>query len=678
VGTRAPLNPPGVASSTAPRLLRGRALRGCNVHHDATVFVQGVDLGGLAGARTGDAGPDFAARFLDRFAGLERVAAEGRLRGAFLERLTGPTGVPFEEALLEAILAVELFAACVMRRLDAPDFAAIVPRAASPRVVDLVWACHAAGISRAGAAVALAGLVELLPAGSTAGSPDAPGDFAAQLARLRRRAVRGQWSTTAAVLAVAARERGIPCEPLAGAYLRLGDGATQQVFSSWAPQSGPRDGGAAPGPDPAGAIEIGDPARVAGTPHELLVIDGRVVSALRVEVPTIAGDGRRTVAQLVAGLNDDARRDGVRLRRVEIDEMLRAALAARGRRLDDVPGAGEPIPLDGVTTVERGAIHTDVTDEVHPETGEVAVRAVEARGLRVGGVDLVTPDIARSCREVGGQVTRVRSQPDLYRHAVPASGMLRDVGRAALDLIFPPGVSAVVPTALIVGERGTSSIARELDGLLRAAGRAVGLALRKRTTVSGKPVDPTSLGRRGAAKLLLRDPRVECLVSAASPRSIVARGLRLSRVTVTAIVDPDVDGDPEVYRRAIEVVLAATAGPVVIGATNPHVERVAEAVEPERRVMILPERELPARSHHLAAGAYVVVRTPRDGGESVELRRRSRIIASVPVAALRAGERDGGERRPRTLMYATALAFGLGLSGAEIATAAGRRRYLRR
>ena len=661
---RAPADPPGHRLK-APRLLRGRTLRGCNVHHRSTVFVQGVDLRGMAGVSTRAAGAEFPARFLERFAGLDRLVPGERLRGGFLERLNGPAGVPLEEALLEAILVVEEFAALMMRRLDTPDFAAIVPRERSPVVVDLVWECHAAGISSAAARVALAGLLELFPDHVIRRSTD---EFAALLAQLRRRALRRQWTTTAAVLVQAARRRGLPCEPLAGTYLRLGDGATQQVLNASAPEIGlSPDGGA---PDVRLPLDGGAPSTPpAGmTEHRLLVVDGRVVSALRVDPPAIVGDGRRTVAQLVEVLNDDPLRDGIRLCRVKIDKALRSALAARGSRPEAVPEPGERITLDAAATLDRGAVPTDVTGGVHSDHKAAALAA--ARGLRVAAVDFATADIARSAREVGGGVTQVRSRPELLFHALPGGSPPRDVGGAVLDLIFPSGVWGVVPTGLIVGERGTSSIAREFDGLLRGSGRAVGLALRnKRITLSGEPVDPTSLGRRGAAQFLLRDPRVECLVAAVSPRSIVERGLRMDRASVTAILDPEEGGDLERYRRGIVVAIRATSGPIIIGAGNPHAQPLTQGIEPERLIVILPQGDEDWGKERRSSGAVVVLRRRR----AVELRRGKKTLASVEP-----GADDRGPRRMRALMYATALAFGLGLSGDEIAAAVDRRRYLRR
>jgi hypothetical protein len=442
------------------KLLRGKILRGCNVHHHASVFSQRVDLGRFAGRRSGEAGAEFAARFIHRFALTGRTAE-------FHADLNRPRGAPFAETLLEAVVAVEQAFARAMGRLDTVDFATIVPRRGSKREVELVWTCHSGSVSRTAARVALAGLLELTPARLASSRVRPRGSFDALLKKMEQRARRRRWSGAMATAALAAKQRGVPYESLAGQYLRLGEGALQRV-----------------------------------------------------------------VAASTAG--------------------------------------------------------------------------------------------------------------------------------AALERMFPAGTSAHVPTALILGDRGTTSSAGDLDALLRETGRTVGLATRKATMIAGKPVDPTSVGRGGGARFLLGSPQLEMLVCAAVPARVVERGLRLDHATATAILDPRPDAGGGAYRRAIDVVVAATTGPIVAGADNPHAGRLVAAVGPRRVVLLASGRGKRAVRDHLAAGGLAVVSAGTGPGASLELRSASETIASVGFP---------GGRRMRQAMFTIALAFGLGLTGVEIARA---------
>jgi hypothetical protein len=451
-----------------------RVLRGCNAHHTATVFRQRVDFGSCAGWSTGNADGMFAARFIQRFAGLDDRAPNGRMGAAFRARVR-TSGIPIEEALFEAILAVDLSMAFEMRGLATLDYADIVRR--DPTIVDLVWSTRMPSISRAAARVGLAGLLELLlpsqPRRAAKG-------FQSGLDALRKRAKRRQWSASVAALALVAEKKGLPCESLGGAYLLLGQGVEQHVVYA-------------------------------------------------------------------------------------------------------------------------------------PATSERDLERLQAR----------------------------------------------------------------IPIAVIAGLHGTSSIASDVEGLLRAAGRAVGLATHKRTSICGEPQQRRAAPPRDAAHFLLRDPRVGVLVTTASPRHIVRRGLRIDRCDVAAIADRAPAPDPKTSRQAIEVILKATTGLIVIGAANAGALAATRTAD-LGRIVLCSSHETEAVRQHLAAGGLAIVRAARNGGKHIELQRGSEVLFSVAISALR-GSRTGGQRRRgiRARMFAIALAFGLGLSAQEIATAVERRRFLR-
>ena len=192
-------------------------------------------------------------------------------------------------------------------------------------------------------------------------------------------------------------------------------------------------------------------------------------------------------------------------------------------------------------------------------------------------------------------------------------------------MIPTPASSSRVPIALIAGKRGTSSISADLEGLLRAAGRRVG---------------------------------------------IVRRGLRVDRCSVAAIADSAPPTDTEAFRRGIDVVLKATCGFVVIDAGNEAAVAATRPVDRARLVLCAP-RENEAVRQHAALGGPIVVRAAREGREHIELRSAGKVLASTPVSSI-PGARGRLPRRARARMFAVALAFGLGLSSQQIASAAER------
>ena len=193
---------------------------------------------------------------------------------------------------------------------------------------------------------------------------------------------------------------------------------------------------------------------------------------------------------------------------------------------------------------------------------------------------------------------------------------------------------ARIPVALIVGARGASSIAADFERLLRAASRRVG-----------------------------------ALVAATSPRRIVREGLQLDRCSVAAIADTAPPTDSEEFRRGIEVVLKATSGFVVIDGANAAAVAATRGVD-RARVVLCAWRVNEAVRLHAAAGGPVVLRRSRGGNAMIELRSAGIVLASVAVPSIGVTGDTGRRRRLRALMFAVALAFGLGLSPEEIAAAA--------
>jgi cyanophycin synthetase len=133
-------------------------------------------------------------------------------------------------------------------------------------------------------------------------------------------------------------------------------------------------------------------------------------------------------------------REGAHAARVRPPGHTPAGQVGYGRAT--VPAAGEVVipPLTG--NLSTGGTAIDVTDLVHPDNVEMAVRAVKAIGLDVGGVDFLSPDITKSYKDNGAAICEVNAAPGFGctwrpakasratwparrdRHAVPGRGAL--------------------------------------------------------------------------------------------------------------------------------------------------------------------------------------------------------------------------------------------------------------
>ena len=159
--------------------------------------------------------------------------------------------------------------------------------------------------------------------------------------------------------------------------------------------------------------------QAAGDVFRLLVLDGEVLDVLRRLPPRVEGDGTSTVEELIfaeydrrLGANGDA---GLRPFAVDLDCLL--ALEGQGLSLRSVPSLGMVVPVKTVTNYNRPDENEVVGAAASGALKAEAVAAASALGLRLAGVDVVTPSPAR-----GGTVVDANAVPGLHHHGYVADG----------------------------------------------------------------------------------------------------------------------------------------------------------------------------------------------------------------------------------------------------------------
>jgi cyanophycin synthetase len=155
-----------------------------------------------------------------------------------------------------------------------------------------------------------------------------------------------------------------------------------------------------------------------GDVYRLLLLEGRLLDVVRRSPPTLVGDGSATIRELVAAENrrrlGGGGEDGLDLLRVDLDTVL--TLRRAGRRLGDVPGAGEPVALKTVTNENRIEDNETVRGPLADELVAEAARAAELVGVRLAGVDVITTDVTVPLAASGGVVIEVNGTPGLHHH----------------------------------------------------------------------------------------------------------------------------------------------------------------------------------------------------------------------------------------------------------------------
>ena len=159
--------------------------------------------------------------------------------------------------------------------------------------------------------------------------------------------------------------------------------------------------------------------QAAGWVHRMLYLDGRLLDVVRRHPPSVTGDGSSTVAELVAGENRrrmNAARDGPPwLLRIDLDSIF--TLQAHGLTPRSVPARGATVTVKTSVSQNRAdenehVARARVSDDLVAE----GRRAVDALGLRLAAVEIVTPDAERALAQAGGVVIEVNGTPGLHYH----------------------------------------------------------------------------------------------------------------------------------------------------------------------------------------------------------------------------------------------------------------------
>ena len=131
-----------------------------------------------------------------------------------------------------------------------------------------------------------------------------------------------------------------------------------------------------------------------GAVYRLLFLDGQLLDVLERRPPSVVGDGRSRIGSLISAENDRRLkadgRVGLSLLKVDLDCLM--TLAAAGLDLRSVPPAGTVVVVKTATNQSGALENRSVLHAVGADLVEESRRAVELVGLRLAGVDVVTPD----------------------------------------------------------------------------------------------------------------------------------------------------------------------------------------------------------------------------------------------------------------------------------------------
>jgi cyanophycin synthetase len=414
---------------------------------------------------------------------------------------------------------------------------------------------------------------------------------------------------------------------------------------------------------------------IRGFDHRLLVINGDLVAASKRVPGHVVGDGEHTIEELVELVNSDPRRglghEKV-LTRLEFDHQADRLLAIRGYERSSVPPPADVVYLRSTGNLSTGGTAVDVTDDVHPDNREMAIRAARAIGLDVAGVDFLTTDITKSFHETRGAICEVNAAPGFRMHVAPSEGKPRDAAGPVLDMLFPPGSPSRIPIAAITGTNGKTTTTRMTAHIMKMAGHNVGLTTSDGVYIDGHLSVPGDMTGPSAARMVLRDPKVDVAVLETARGGLLRSGMGYRRATVGAVLNVAADHlglrgieTVEELARVKRTVVEVADDTAVLNADDPLCLKMADYTRAEHLCYVtMNPRHALVRAHIAAEGRAVALEEGMSG-HMITIYDQGRHLPLMWTHLIPATVGGKAVHNVQNAMFATAIAYsmGVGLDG---------------
>ncbi|HSO34179.1 MAG TPA: cyanophycin synthetase, partial [Labilithrix sp.] len=410
---------------------------------------------------------------------------------------------------------------------------------------------------------------------------------------------------------------------------------------------------------------------LAGFDHRMLVIGGQLVAVAKRVPGHVVGDGKSTIAELVAIVNSDPRR-GIGhekvLTRIELDAQAERLMADKGATRDTVLPKDEIFYLRGTGNLSTGGTAIDLTDVVHPDNQEMAVRAAMAIGLDVCGVDFITPDIRESHREVGGGICEVNAAPGFRMHVAPTEGKPRDVAGPVMDMLFPAGALSRIPIAAVTGTNGKTTTARMVAHIQKMNGHTVGLATTDGVYIDGERTVAGDMTGPQSAQMVLRDPAVDLAVLETARGGLLRAGMGYRTCNVGAVLNVSADhlglkgvDTLEQLAEVKRIVVEVARDCAVLNADDLHCLRMADHTKAARiaYVTMNPRHDLVRK--HLRAGGLAAVLEEGINGHMITLYDKGAHLPLLWTHLIPATIEGKAMHNVQNAMFAAVMSYAMGV-----------------
>ena len=343
-------------------------------------------------------------------------------------------------------------------------------------------------------------------------------------------------------------------------------------------------------------------------------------------------------------------------------------MARLGMDAQSVPAAGQAVYLRSTANLSTGGTATDVTDVIHPDNRDMAVRAVRAIGLDVGGVDFITPDITESYKKIGGAVCEVNAAPGFRMHVAPSEGTPRDAAGPVIDMLFPPGTPARVPIAAVTGTNGKTTTARMLAHIAKMAGYTPGLTTTDGVYIDGQRTVEGDMTGPVSARMVLADPQIDFAVLETARGGLVRAGMGVAEVDVGAVLNVASDhlglkgiDTLEQLAEVKRIVVEAATECAVLNADDPNVLKMSAYTDAKVLCYVTMNPSHPLVREHVRAGGRACALEQGVNGHMITLYDKGSHIPLLWTHLIPATLEGRALHNVQNAMFAASMAFSMGI-----------------
>ncbi len=161
------------------------------------------------------------------------------------------------------------------------------------------------------------------------------------------------------------------------------------------------------------------------------VVGGKLAGFYRGQVPSVVGDGKKTIRELIKekDLNRNARVQSVR-----VGEELYSHIEREGFSIDDVLPENVSLNLSHRNGRLFGGTTKEMIDELHPSFIPILEKAADVIGLSVAGFDCIIPDPTKDESSQRWGIIECNTLPFIDLHYYALEGKPRNIAGMIWDL----------------------------------------------------------------------------------------------------------------------------------------------------------------------------------------------------------------------------------------------------